>query len=154
MWRFILVAITAVGVLSGADASAHEIKVGDLVIVHPWAVATAARTDCVVSMTIENRGTVPDRLTAAASPVAERTELHEHRTEDGTAKSLPVLAIDLPPGDVVKLRPGGLHLVLIGLKERLVEYGSFVMILKFKRAGTVEVDVAVEEASAAEPGHQ
>jgi copper(I)-binding protein len=154
MWRFILVTVTAVGILSGAGASAHEIKVGDLAIVHPWVAATTAATDCVVSMTIENHGATSDRLTGAASPIAERAELHEHRTEDGTVKSLPVLAVDLPGGGMVKLRPGGMHLVLIGLKERLVEYDSFVMFLKFERAGTVKVDVTVEEASAAEPEHQ
>jgi periplasmic copper chaperone A len=144
---FILVTVMAFGVLPRVDTSAHEIKVGDLAIVHPWAIATAARTDCIVSMIIENRGPTPERLMGAASPIAERVELHEHRAEDGTAKSSTVSAIDLPPGIVVKLRSEGVHLVLIGLKDQLVEYGSFVMILKFEHAGMVKVDVAVEEAS-------
>jgi copper(I)-binding protein len=154
MWRFIFVAVVAVGVLAGVGTSAHEISAGDLTIFHPWAMATAARTDCLVSMIIENRGTMPDRLMGAASPVAVHVELHVHRAEDDTAKISPVQAIDLPPGSVVKLRSQGVHLVLVSLKQRLVEYSSFVMFLKFERAGTVKIDVAVEEVSAADPEHQ
>src|SRR5262245_56923461 len=60
-------------------------QAGDLTIVHPWAMATAARTDRVVAMTIENDGTTSDRPMGTTSPVAERVELHEHRnTADST----------------------------------------------------------------------
>jgi copper(I)-binding protein len=154
MWRFILVAVIAVGALPGLDTSAHEIKAGDLAIVHPWTVATAGRIDCIVSMTIENHGTRADRLIGATSPVAQRVELHEHRAVDKAAEAMLPLAVDLPPNGVVKLGPKGKHLVLIGLKQPLVAYGSIVLMLKFEKAGVIPIDVMIEDASVAEPEEQ
>ena len=47
----------------------------------------------------------------------------------------------------------GYHIMLMGLKEPLVEYGSFHLTLTFEKAGSIEVEVQVEEAGAAEPTH-
>jgi periplasmic copper chaperone A len=145
--RYILASVAAASVSVSASVFGHEIKAGDLEIVHPWAAATIAHAeDCVVYMTIENHGAAADRLIGATSPLAERVEVHD---TDARRK-----AIDLPAGAVIKLRPTGSHLMLLGLKERLVEYGSFHMTLKFERTGDVDIDVQVEAADPPEPEHQ
>ena len=151
MLRCILACVTGASVLLSAGAGAHEIKAGDLNIIHPWAVATIAHAkDCVVYVTIENHGAENDKLIGASSPIAERAEVHVIQVGSGAASK----AIDLPAGIVVKLQPNGPHLMLVGLKERLVEYDSFHMTLTFERAGQVDIDVQIEPADTGEPEHQ
>ncbi len=133
---------------------AHEYKLGDLEIVHPWARASAGNAkNGAAYMTIENHGDVADRLLSASSPVAGAAELHTHIMEDDVMKMRPVEAIDLAPGASTKLAPGGLHIMLMGLTETLVEDSTFQMTLRFERAGEVTLDVVVAGAGAMEGAH-
>ena len=59
-----------------------------------------------------------------------------------------VPAIDVAPGTVVKLAPGGLHVMLQDLKQSLSKGDRFPMTLVFERAGEVKVDIVVEDAPA------
>ncbi|WP_374674378.1 copper chaperone PCu(A)C [Ideonella sp.] len=59
------------------------------------------------------------RLVAAASPVAATVEVHEMKMADGVMRMAAVPALDLPPGQVVELKPGGYHIMLMGLKQTL-----------------------------------
>jgi hypothetical protein len=104
-------------------------------------------------MKIENHGHEDDKLVSAASDVAEMVQLHEHVMEDDVAKMREVAAIDVPMHGTAELKPGGYHIMLMGLKEPLVEYGSFHLTLTFEKAGSIEVEVQVEEAGATEPTH-
>jgi hypothetical protein len=58
--------------------------------------------------------------------------------------------IDLPAGKTVELKPGGMHLMLIGLTKPLREHDSFPLTLVFEHARGVEVEVEVGKAGAAE----
>jgi len=58
-------------------------------------------------------------LVAVASPAAARAEMHSTTQEAGVMKMRPLEKIELPAGKAVKLAPGGLHVMLIGLKQPL-----------------------------------
>ena len=58
-------------------------------------------------------------LVSVSSPVAARAELHNTTMEEGVMKMRPVGRIELPAGKPVKLAPGGLHVMLIDLKQPL-----------------------------------
>jgi periplasmic copper chaperone A len=137
-----------------APAAAHQVKVGDLLIVHPWSRATPGQSpNGAVFMKIENQGQAEDKLLSASSDVADIVQIHEHVMEGDVAKMRPVDSIVLPAQSVTELKPGGYHIMLMGLKEPLVEYGTFNLTLTFEKAGSIEVEVQVEEAGAAEPTH-
>ena len=137
-----------------APASAHQVKVGDLLIVHPWSRATPGQApNGAVFMKIENQGQADDKLLSASSDVAAMVGIHEHVMEGDVAKMRPVDFVPLPAQSTTELKPGGYHIMLMGLKEPLVEYGSFHLTLTFEKAGSIEVEVQVEEAGAAEPTH-
>ncbi len=137
-----------------APASAHEIKTGDLLIIHPWSRATPGQApNGAVFMKIENQGQAEDKLISASSDAAAMVEIHEHVMENDVAKMRPVEFVPLPAPSITELKPGGYHIMLMGLKEPLVEYGTFHMTLNFEKAGSVDVEVQVEEAGAAEPAH-
>ncbi len=134
--------------LATAPLSAAEVTVGDLTIEQAWARASigAARAGAAY-LTIVNRGAALDRLVSVATPVAKRAGLHRTLTEGGVLKMRPAGAIDIPPG-ATGLEPGGLHVMLMGLKAPLVEGESFPLTLTFERAGPLEVTVAILSATA------
>lgn len=78
-------------------------------------------------------------LVGASSPVAEQVELHEMRMEGSTMRMRPVEHIALPAGQSVTLRPGGLHLMLFGVKLALTEGSDVPLVLRVRHAdGNVE----------------
>jgi len=140
--------------LLAAPAAAHEIKLGDLLIIHPWSRATPGQApNGAVFMKIENQGQADDKLVSAASDVAAMVGIHEHIMDGDVAKMRPVDSIILPAQSTTELKPSSYHIMLMGLKEPLVEYGTFPLTLTFEKAGSIEVEVQVEEAGAAEPTH-
>ncbi len=144
------------GVLFGfaTAAFAQDYKLGTLTIGHPHARPTAPSQPTGGGyLTVVNNG-VADRLLSATSPVAESVQLHSMRMEGDVMRMRKVDAIELPPGKTVELRPGGLHLMLVGLRTPLAPGETFPMTLRFEKAGEVKVDVKVEAAvSGRAPAH-
>lgn len=136
------------------SAYAHEYKIGDLVIDHPWSRATpsAAKTGAGY-MTILNKGTTTDRLVEITSAAAGRIEVHQ-MTMDGTIMRMrPVPeGVAIGPGQSVKLEPGGFHLMMMDLREPLKQGQKVPVTLRFERAGRVTVELAVEAMGAGATG--
>ena len=86
-----------------------------------------------------------DALMAAATEIAEDAQLHKIATVDGSAMMREVAGgIPIAPGGSVSLRPGGYHVMLLGVAEVPAPGETFALTLEFARAGRVTVDVAVE----------
>lgn len=128
-----------------ASARAEGQTFGDLTIDHPWARASAIANSAAY-MVITTKGDAPDRLVAASSPVAATVELHTHVVEGDVMRMRPVKAIDIDPGAPAVLAPGGLHVMLMGLKGPLEEGKRFPLTLTFEKAGPVTIDVPVAAA--------
>lgn len=142
----------AAALLATPAAFAHDYTLGPLTIDHPWARASVAANGAAY-MTISTSGPEPDELIAAASPVAGKVELHTHIMEGDVMRMRPVRAIEVNVGEPAVLRPGGLHVMLIGLKAPLQEGETFPLTLRFERAGEITVDVAVQAVGAGLPEH-
>lgn len=141
----------------GPAASGHEAVAGDVAIDHPWAPASLsvkARSGAVY-FAVYNSGSRTERLTGAATHVAGRAELHVHEAEGSVMRMRRVEAIEIPPGATVEFAPGGLHVMLTGLRTPLVKGMTFPLTLVFESAGEVDVDVVIEAAAArrGETGH-
>jgi periplasmic copper chaperone A len=141
--------------LVATPAQAHEFhRLGDIVIEQPWARATPVKVGGAY-MTLRNNGAVTDRLINVASPLAEKAEIHETKIDGGTAMMRAVGDVELRPRRSVQMKPGGLHVMLMGLQRPLKEGERIKLVLTFERAGTIEVEARVEKAGAAAPGdHQ
>lgn len=92
---------------------------------------------------IRNHGNAVDRLTGASTPMAERAELHTHLSSGGVMKMRRLDGVDVPANGAVMFQPGGLHVMLLGLKRPLKAGESFPLVLRFERAGALEVVVTV-----------
>lgn len=124
----------------------------DITVTQPWARATPAPGGAGAAfMTISNAGAA-DELVKAASPVANVAELHTHTMEGGVMRMSAVPAIEIPANGSATLAPGGLHVMLMGLKAPLAEGSSFPLTLTFAKAGEMTVTVPVMGPGAMAPG--
>jgi copper(I)-binding protein len=150
--RFPTLAAAAVLSLSAFTAQAHEFKQGAITIGHPYARATVPGQPAGGGyLSFSNAGHA-DRLLSASAEVSRTVELHSMKMEGDVMRMRQVDAIDLPPGEKVELKPGGLHIMFIGLKAPLKQGDKFPMKLRFEKAGEVTVTVNVE--GAADPAHK
>lgn len=94
-------------------------------------------------MILTNTGDQPARLLRARSDVAESVELHQSQTEGGVTSMKPVEAIDIPAHGQTELKPGGLHIMLIGLKRELKVGDTVQLTLEFEKAGELLVSAEV-----------
>lgn len=144
--RFLLAALGAMSLSTAALA--HSYKAGEIDIGHPWSRAAPAGITGAGYLTLTNKGSTPDRLVGARAEIARTVEIHSNSMEGGVMRMRPVEAVEVAPGAEVKLAPGGLHIMLIGLKQPLVKGARVPLTLVFEKAGEVTVELAVEAAGA------
>jgi copper(I)-binding protein len=128
-------------------AHAADYRQGNIEIGQPWARATPEGAGKGAAyLLLKNHGMDPDTLIAAQSQIADRLELHEHIQEGGVMKMRKVSGgIAIPPGGTVQFKPGGYHIMLLGLKQRLQEGQQIPIKLTFAKAGELTVNAQVEK---------
>jgi copper(I)-binding protein len=146
--RLGIVVLTMAMLLAMAQSVwAHEFKVGDLEIVHPWSRATPEGAAVAAGyLAIKNHGKEADRLVSATGEIATMTQVHEMAVDDKgvmTMKELPH-GLEIPAGGEVTLKPGSYHIMFMKLKAPAKEGRPFKGTLTFEKAGSVDVDYAVE----------
>ena len=129
-------------------AHAHEFKAGAITIVHPHARATAAGQPTGGGFMKFVNGGGNDKLLSVSAEVSKTVELHEMKMEGDVMRMRQVDGIELQAGKTVELKPGGYHVMFIGLKAPLKAGDKFPVKLKFEKAGEVTVEVKVEAPGA------
>lgn len=109
--------------------------------VPPTATVTAAFMD------IHNQGKQARALVSASSPAAEAVELHTHTTLDGVMQMRQVKQIDLAANSTTHLQPGGLHIMLIGLKKPLIVDEKVLVSLKLDDGSIIELELPVRKVA-------
>jgi copper(I)-binding protein len=123
--------------LAGCTDGAPDLEVGRA----QAAVPSGGSSQVVVDIT--NDGDGDDRLVSADTPAALGVEFHLTELDDGRATMGLIEDVPVPAGDVVRFRPGGLHLMLVVPDATVVEGGTFELTLSFERSGDVTVPVEV-----------
>ena len=139
--------------VAAAPLRADEVKAGDLVITQAWSRATPGGAKVGGGfVTIENKGTTPDRLIGATADVASKVEVHEMSMNNGVMTMRPLeKGLTIDPGRTVKLAPGGYHLMLMNLKNPLKQGDKLAIALEFEKAGKVQVSFDVQAVGAPGP---
>jgi periplasmic copper chaperone A len=97
-------------------------------------------------MTIRNASGQADRLRSASSPAASSVELHETVDDNGVMRMVPQPdGWEVAPGGRLELKPGGKHIMLIGLVRPLKAGDTIELTLNFDKAGAIRVQVPVKE---------
>ncbi|MGP8307882.1 copper chaperone PCu(A)C [Vibrio sp. YIC-376] len=136
---------TLVALIASPMSLAHEYEAGNIQIAHPWSREAPPNAPVIGGfLQLNNHGDKEDALIAAESPVAGRIELHNHIMEDGVMKMVKVDEITVPANDTVALEPGSFHLMIFNPTQTPKKGDRFPVTLTFKKAGKVEVEMAVE----------
>jgi len=142
-----------IAIFPAAALRADEVKAGDLVISQAWSRATPGGAKIGGGyLTIENKGSTPDRLIGGSADIAGKIEVHEMAMNNGVMKMRPLdkgLAIE--PGKTVKLAPGGYHLMMFDLKSPLKQGDKVPVTLEFEKAGKIQVSLDVQGVGAQAP---
>jgi uncharacterized protein YcnI/copper(I)-binding protein len=126
---------------------------GGIEITGPWTRPASAGGIGVGYAKVTNEGAEPDTLLGASSDAADRVELHQTTiSADGIASMKKIDAAEIAPGGSVELKPGGLHLMLIGLKAPIADGDTVKAKLNFKNAGAVDIEFVAKTAPPAAGG--
>lgn len=140
-------------VKTAAAASSAPAKAGPITVEQPWSRATPGGTTVAAGyLKLTNTGATADRLTGGTFARAKTVEIHMMTNDMGVMKMREVAeGVALPPGVPVELKPGGLHLMLMGLSEALQAGDRVPGTLQFEKAGTVDVEFVVAPLGADGP---
>ena len=144
---------TLLSYLLAAPVRAEEVKAGDLVITQAWSRATPGGAKIGSGyLTIENKGSAPDRLIGGSADIADKVQVHEMSMNNGVMTMRPLdKGLTIDPGKTVKLAPGGFHLMLFDLKSPLKQGDKLPLTLEFEKAGKVKLTLDVQGVGAQSP---
>ena len=118
---------------------------GSFEITNSWMRPGVEKRNTAAFMTIINNTQHNDTLLTAESDLAKVVELHETFTRENDLKGMRhVNSIPIPANSKVELKPGGFHVMLIGLNKELKKEDGGKIQLTFKRNGTVSVLAKVD----------
>lgn len=135
--------LTVMLLLSGAVSAQ---AVDDVVIEGAYVRAVPpGQPNSAAFMKVNNKGGAGHALVAGSTPAAAVVELHTHTMEGGMMRMREVEKIELPAGETVSLQPGGLHVMLIGLKQKLVPEQTIPLTLRYEDGSEVSLQVPVHK---------
>jgi periplasmic copper chaperone A len=147
--------VVGIALLSVApDASAFDYKIGNIEIDRPWSRATPKGAKVASGyLRITNRGSAPDRLIGGTFAQSRAVEVHEMSVERGVMKMRELKGgLEINPGATVELKPGALHFMFTDLARALAKGERIKGTLVFEKAGSVDVEYAVEAIGATPTG--
>ncbi len=146
--RISLIALLIFVMVIGVSACSGE-KVPDIQISGAWArQSPKAATNGAAYMVIENKGGADDALIGASADVSDVVEIHEMVIDDNNVMHMKPVAgqrLVIPAKGKVELKPGGYHIMFIGLKEPLKEGDVIDLTLKFEKSGEKKVQAPVKK---------
>lgn len=134
------VAIAAIAITRSNPRTA----LGDMGTASPEGTPMAMGGAAAAWMLITNDGTEDDRLVGGESDIAKSTEIHEMKLVDEVMQMSPLPdGLPIPAGQTVELKPGGYHIMFLGLTQDVLPNTTYKLTLTFEKAGEVELEVPV-----------
>ncbi len=119
------------------------IVVSDVVAPEPVSAGAPGEATMGVFLTVSNRSDVDDTLAGVESPLAAKAQLHGMMHQGDMAMMMPLAALPVPRRAEVRLRPGGMHIMLEGLRRRVTAGDTVPLVLIFRRAGRLPIRARV-----------
>jgi copper(I)-binding protein len=140
MKRIFLLGLVLLLTLSACSAP------GDMEVHSAWVRPTARGENAAVYLTLHNHSSDDDELIGASSPAADAVELHESTMENDVMQMNMIMSVPIASEEEIVFAPGGLHIMLIGVKEALVLGGHIAVVLNFNNHEDIAVEVQIENA--------
>ena len=131
---------------AAASAASEAVTAGDITVGGGWARAMLPGQPAGGGyLTIANKGQIADKLVSVSSPSAGKVEVHTMEVVNDVMVMRPVAGgLEIPAGATVELKPGGLHVMFMAVKEPFKAGGTVPVTLQFEKAGKVEVTLPVQ----------
>ena len=144
-----VLALALIGVVAPTLEASESFSLDGITIENPYAFEVPPTADTGAAyFTLSNTSRVAHRLIAVSTPIASRAEMHTHSHQGAMMTMRRIDEIVVPPNESVSLRPGEMHIMLIGLKERLRAEQVFPLTLELKNLGSIEVKIKVVSRAA------
>lgn len=118
----------------------------------PWSRATPPGAKIGVGfLRLKNAGDAAERVIGASSPVARRVEMHVTSRDGDVMKMRQAESFEIPAGGSFELKPGGAHLMLMGLERPLAQGERVPLTLQLESGGALQVELTVEALGARQP---
>jgi periplasmic copper chaperone A len=148
-WMIQLRSAARLGLATTILAGSLAAQEAAVVAHNAWARPPAASRNMTgMFVVLENHSGQKRSVVGGSSNVAEKVELHEMKNEGGMMRMSPVSQIDIPANGKTELKPGGLHIMLFGLKGKYVEGDTFTVTLKLDNDETVLVKATFRQPPA------
>ena len=98
-----------------------------------------------IFLILRNTGPVNDALVGVTSEVAETVGVHETVQEGDASRMQPLTRLEIPAGGTIILQPGGLHIMLLRLRQPLLSGNLVPITLTFERSTPVTLQVPVRQ---------
>jgi len=108
-----------------------------------WSRATPPATTVGVLYAELVANEADELIAIEAAGVAERVEVHVSSNEGGTMKMRPLASVTLPAKQRIRFQPGGMHVMLIGLRKPLVAGATIPLTLKFRSAAVLRIEAKI-----------
>ena len=146
MKRASLVVVVMLAALALAACGGSGGTTGGITVSDAWARTSPMMERAGAAyMVLQNGGAAEDKLLSVEGDVAQTIELHETKEMNGMMQMSPVPNIPVAAGGKTELKPGGLHVMLIGLTRELKAGDKVQLTLNFEKAGKVPLTVEVKE---------
>jgi periplasmic copper chaperone A len=137
-----------------ALALAAPLAFADVTVTQPWVRGTVPPQKATGAF-MKLQSSSDARLVAASSPAAVEVEIHEMAMVNNVMRMRPIAGIDLPAGKDVELRPGGYHIMLMGIHHQLKQGETIPITLTVRgsdgKTQTIEVQAPVRDLTAPAP---
>lgn len=99
-------------------------------------------------MTLKNADSKDHKLVRVDSAAAQAVELHTHTNDGGVMRMRQIKEIDIKTKGEAELKPGSLHVMLIGLKRDLKEGDNIALTLTFEDGSSKKIEAPVRKIQA------
>jgi len=119
-----------------------------LIVQNAWVREVPGSDVAAVYLTLRNPTKQTISIVGVESSFASHAMIHETKTESGQSRMRPHEQLSVPPGQTVKLEPGGLHVMLHGITRPAAVGESVPLVLLLADGNKVQVDAVVRPLSA------
>ena len=125
--------------------------VAEVTVMQPWVRGTVAPQKATGAF-MKLKSTSDAKLVSASSPAAKLVEVHEMAMVNNVMRMRPVTELALPAGKEVELKPGGYHIMLMGIAHQLKQGETIPITLTVRgsdgKTQTIEVQAPVRDLTA------
>lgn len=118
----------------------------DVTVTDAWVREVPAGIETTaLYMEIDNNSSETEKLLSVESEIAGTAEIHETSVnKDGISRMQQIQTVEIPASGSVAMKPGGTHVMLIGLRDRIESGQDIKVVLKFQNSGTKEIVAKVK----------